>query len=107
MNKQDIKKLTWKYFWQQKLKEIGIFVGIVGGIIFLPYWFGLLTKLIFPMFETDFFEGEFGRFSIWLHGLFFLALFLLILLVIWYWVEINWDKAKERAEKELKSGRGK
>lgn len=41
MNKKEqIKKLTWKYFWQQKITEVTLFLLIASAIIFIPYLLG-------------------------------------------------------------------
>ena len=39
MNKE-LKSLTWKYFWQQKFTEVGLFLLILTAIIFIPYLLG-------------------------------------------------------------------
>ena len=40
MEEAEIKKLTWKYFWEQKAKEVGW--GILGftALAFIPYLMG-------------------------------------------------------------------
>lgn len=97
MNKKEkIKKRTWKYFWQQKLEEIGLTLGITGGVIFLPYYLSILFSNIFKLEKND------SKIIIWFGGLVLLLGIAMIFLVFCAWIETNWEKAKERAKEDYK-----
>jgi len=98
--KQDkIERLTKKYFWEQKIKEV-----VIGFICLItPYFLGLAVRQIFSIPESA------DPVSYWLLG--FLSLILLvssgvciymIYLFFMCWIDCNWEKAKERAEKEVR-----
>lgn len=97
---KQLKKLTWKYFWQQKLKEFLFFIGIASIVIFVPYYFGVLTcKVIGERIEGLFFLWT------WILGALLLVLVMLIGMFI-FWVikeivRLNWEKAQIRAKEEL------
>ena len=93
MNK--LNKLTWKYFWQQKLKEVGLTIAILAGGIFIPYWVGLLCLKIFN-------EIEHIRGLIWIYGIVGLFVIAFSSLFIGYWMSCNWEKASRKARKKLK-----
>jgi len=98
MNKE--RSLTWEYFWQQKFKEVSIFLLCSFVIIFIPYWFGkLLIKIgLYIPYEMNF--------ELWAMGLISLLFSLFILGIIFLglheWLSGNWEKAKRRAKKELR-----
>jgi len=129
MNKQKLKKLTWKYFWQQKFSEVWIVVLIPTLVV------GLLYLLSFPMRKLDLFLNEqyaleFSKLileemnTFWNHmtygfvGASILFLVILLIYVVGFviflifssiyelfcsWIKSNWKKAKERARKEIKN----
>ncbi|MCK9429517.1 MAG: hypothetical protein M0R17_05895 [Candidatus Omnitrophica bacterium] len=102
MNKQ--LKLTWKYFWEQKLKELGIFIFGVAGFVFIPYYFTILILFkVFPNLYINMFGEPIIMF--WLMGLIFLFIisFLVAIIIkgIIEFIKWNWNKADERARKEL------
>jgi len=112
MNKQ-LKSLTYKYFWQQKFKEVGLFFGIPTlsiGVLYLLSYFG-------RWFDLASFGGK-GRILImeanktfWEHiryGVFGLVVILILLAILFVmidvfvnWICSNWEKAKQRAKMEL------
>ena len=109
----ELKSLTWKYFWQQKLKEIMIALLIIVGAIFIPYLVGSLIPDYFQLtiMGTDicYIERQvncgLGFWEHWVTGL-LIVLFggLIISLIIkgiYEWIKSNWTKASERASEEL------
>ena len=97
--KTQIKKQTWKYFWEQKIEEIkNFFVGlfISYSIVNIAGFFaGIASYYLSNEFNIYFFYA--GSMSI----------------VFWfstgltYWIKSNWKKAKERAEKDFKKSKNK
>jgi hypothetical protein len=91
--KKEIKKQTWKYFIQQKILEI---IGIPI-IAYMVYKIGGSFRLIFgdngyskeELVFFDFFSG------------------FLICLGIGFFVKINWEWAKHRANDKIKKNKGK
>lgn len=114
MKKQEqIKKQTWKFFWQQKFQEIGRFFGVVFGIYLLPIIMNKtgLTRIVL----VDILEDSLGKYM-WVDGLLALLIMVLILsaaslllyalyLVGTDWIEENWERAELRAEVEYKVNR--
>jgi glucan phosphoethanolaminetransferase (alkaline phosphatase superfamily) len=106
--KQQIKKLTWKYFWQQKVVEsiVGIFG--IATLIYLPYYFMFFLNYLFNTteFTTNFDGSNMDVVSIWVIGLLCLVILCLVCYLLFIlakeWVKSNWNKAKKRAESEVK-----
>jgi len=97
--KTQIKKQTWKYFWEQKIEEIkNFFVGlfILYSIVNI---FGFFAEIVSLSLTNEF------------NLYFFYAGIMTI--VFWfstgltYWIKSNWKKAKERAEKDFKKSKNK
>jgi len=109
MKKQRIKSLTWKYFWEQKFREIFVTILIFSIIIFIPYFLGnsigdgkdTLCANSQYGWDNDY-EGECGLITTWFEGLFYSVIIVLILLLLVVWIQGNWEKAKEKAKEELK-----
>lgn len=96
MKKQDkIKQLTWKYFLQQKSKEI-----IMGAIILItPYFLGLGVDRFLPTFldRADTFYEFYARGLLSVIVIFVLAFFFYFSFeLIISWIESNWRKAEAR-----------
>lgn len=83
---QEIKSLTWKYFWQQKWKEIKKGLKLLGIILLLmPVMFliGWLIENHIIIFSVIFFSG--------------ISIYLLFI-----WIKENWQRASKRAKEELR-----
>ena len=108
MNKRT--KLIWKYFFQQKIKEIGIFLGIVIAVIPTPYYFfKFVVGKIFPEWYlktlSPYTCAEIVQ--MWFSGFFVVLLMSSIGAFLIHWILNNWDKAKERARLEYKRNNNK
>lgn len=128
-------KLVWKYFFEQKLDEIG---KLLGSIILLPFvimdfiyiniiellkcWWnncytdledvtttlgatGILLSLIslfIGLVISDFNELngiiKYNSYPILITSVTFVSL--IIVSIIFYWVQINWEQAKKRARRD-------
>lgn len=108
--KNNIKSLTWKYFIQQKLYEISMFIfWIILGIlvlIIIPITLGFLTNDWLSSEEPAIHNIYFNH---WLDGIItmifaFIILFFLwkIFLVFFSWIQSNWEMAKERAKRDVR-----
>ena len=101
MSKQEvISALTWKYFWEQKINELGKFFSWVIIGVFLPYFVGSVYGFT-P--EVDLSPECFGM-LVWLAGfmtiLFLYGIFMLASATLKDWIQSNWKKASSRAKKE-------
>lgn len=105
MNKE--KKLIWKFFIEQKLGEIGILLGLLIILTIIPWFLGRII-------ETDLFNSGITGFFIgyWTTGILLLLIIcaillglLIVLSTIFEWISSNWDKAKQRAKKEVRNGK--
>ena len=89
----ELKKLTWPYFWEQKAKEVMIASLIMVAIIFIPYFIGIWMLDNQPIYDY------------WMAGFmvcFFVGLFLFFIVrLILEWIKSNWKKASSRAEEKL------
>jgi len=109
--KKDKKKLTWKYFFKQKLFEVGIIPSALGAIVFLPYYLGwgliklfkinpvtstLFCKNISESMEPILCDGiNYSPANIWFLGE-------LSIVLITGFIVINWGIASDRAERKAK-----
>ena len=108
--KKILHSLKMKYFWQQKAEEIGKFLIVFLGIIFVPYLFGKFLHLIAPIsLKVLWEEGNNMMLTYWFSGidvLFILfgiiVIIVLIIKLIKVWIKSNLKKAESRARKELK-----
>lgn len=106
MNTQ-LKSLTLKYFWQQKVQEIYAFIIIVAVVIIFPWSLGNMIGDGYDVMcgeYNDVIEGC-STLLTWVEGIFHLMmvwiLSLFLWLFIWPWIENNWERASMRAEEEL------
>lgn len=96
-----LKKLTWKYFFQQKWQEIGWYlipISIIIGVLLIGFGLGS-----YPI------ENEIYSMKMIVWGLSIFCFWLLIgtiklIKVFCKWIRSNWQKAAERAIHELNDG---
>ena len=104
MNKDEKKKLIWKYFWQQKMQEVGMFLLVVAGIFLIPYGLGN----IFGCYFADECNGIFMQWMIGVWALLMLILLFILIFFIGYiireWFHDNWVTATKRVEMDIKCG---
>ena len=100
MNKEKrIKKLTWKYFWEQKWKEAKDFWDESGiPIIGFSCFIGVLLQAGW---------GEEKTYCVAIIGLCIIGFWILVairslIIVIRDWINSNWEEAKKRAKREIK-----
>ncbi len=105
MDKEE-KNLTWKYFLQQKVKEVLGFIIILLAIVFIPYLVGHnigdnMSRICGGTSEIE----ECNNVAQWFEGiayiLFGAIVFIVIILIVHDWITSNWKKANKRAKKEL------
>jgi uncharacterized membrane protein len=105
------KSLTWKYFWEQKSVELSKGFIILAALILIPLMIGSFVGDDSALICGDDQEivQECGQVYQWFKGLFALfflfivgALLFLIGMVIWDWINDNWERASERADEEIK-----
>lgn len=103
IKQQKIRSLTWKYFWQQKCKEVkDVFIGFCSGYLYVGWIFALMFLGI--MSDSSAIE-EFGDIGNWVYAPLALWLVLFAVVIIGAfisWIIENWKKAKKRATKEVK-----
>jgi len=101
---QELKRLSKKYFWEQKFTETFLFVLIILGILGALYISGSIMKMLNP--------EEFGDANIFLVGLLGLMLLavtclmifligILIYLPLREWIKSNKEEARRKAKQEL------
>lgn len=106
MNKKEIRKLTWEYFWQQKINEISIFTAISLLVVFIPHLVGKIIVKLFTITECYWVDHymDCGLRHTWLYGVGTIFIFSLItFIIVWVlrkWISSNWDKAETRAKEE-------
>lgn len=116
INKEELRQKTWKYFWQQKAKEVSITLGIILGLSILPYLLGIIGCSIYPNLDKFFvnknsyactlYPAWYKFYCLGLGVCFCLALLTFLIVILVYsirnWINNNWEKAEERAKEELK-----
>jgi len=109
-NKQQLKSLTWKYFWQQKITEVSIGIFVILAILFIPYLLGMIVVNIFNptciAWASDI-VVTCDIFHIWTFGIIAIILTGLAVIIILKWIESNWKKASKRARAKLNIGKKK
>lgn len=104
MNNQT--KLTWKYFFEQKVEEIFI----PSLFLTIPFVLGFIIFKLFSLpylLETPLIGNIIlNLIIIFLLGFIFCFVLVIILSIILYpiyeWINDNWEQAKKRARRELK-----
>lgn len=128
MNKQEkLKRLTREYFIEQKVKEISLAILILFSFIFIPFALGnsigdnQYCKIYYGNSSSDYRISEdvdnCDGYSIikhdvlmnWIEGIAYIfglfVLFIVVLPIIMLprkWIQSNWEKAEERARRDLK-----
>ena len=98
---KNLKKLTWKYFWENKLIELLIVIGVV----FIPFFLGKLYGLAIPkMVFVKIFGVEYTGAILenWILGVLGLIILATIAGVIYAIIQGNWNWAEEKAERKIK-----
>ncbi len=94
LNKQEkIRKLTWKYFWMRKTWEL---MGCLEFIL-IPYWIGKLSGDWINIYDE-----VMSVFNYWVEGFFILIGIIIAGFIIYKIIQVNWEKAEEKAEEEIK-----
>ncbi|GEM_PF-7034117 len=114
--KEEFNKLKWKYFWQQKAREVGWFVVIVVALIFVPYFLGDMIgdgkycangSYVFPInldkcLEHNMETKTMTNIESWSEGLLYTIVggvgLILLYLSLKQWIESNWKNAKLKAQ---------
>lgn len=101
MNK--ITKLTWKYFWQQKVEEIKeeMISLVVSSIMF-----GMVLAISGAFLKDNDMNGGFILIGIGSSILIFWIIVSIIFMIKYFinWIISNWKEAKRRAKKDIKNG---
>ncbi len=110
MENKQLKNLTWKYFIQNKIKEIFWTAVIIAAIIFTPYLLGnsigdnqsawCSNSNGWSVIEECSLVGIWGEGFLYLIG--GAGLIFMIVYVLYSWFSSNWKKATKQAKKELK-----
>jgi hypothetical protein len=117
INKEELRKRTWKYFWKQKIGEISITLLIIIVLTIIPYLLGLIGCSINPHLDKFLINNESNActlhqawYKFYFMGwgvLFCLAFLTFVIFIITYAIRKliinNWEKAEERAREELKN----
>lgn len=112
------RRLTWKYFWEQKIKEVLSVLGWLGLFIAIPFLLGQFIGDNIDMMCTGDRVAEplTGGFSLlvgykcgiierWIEGIIYCVPIGTVIFFMTIWIKGNWRKAKERAEIELGEGK--
>lgn len=106
INKKE-RRLVWKYFWRQKVKEIVLFSLIVSAIIFIPFLLGHNigdnhSEMCNWNSQSRHGDGKCSTIEQWVEGFFYLIAIVIILGLFFVWLGYNWEKAVKRVKEELK-----
>jgi hypothetical protein len=106
--KEELKSLTWKYFWRQKITEILLFLIITPAVIFIPYLLGHNIGDNMSSWCRNNLYGDEVPCNIyfqWFEGLGYIVLIAGTLFVLaffgYLWISSNWERAKKRARQDL------
>lgn len=99
-----IKKLTWKYFLEEKWEEIrDFFSDNYGFFAFGMIVFGVFLQVGWATDETGLPTCKpLAIIGLCFVGFWILIGFITLIKVICKWINSNWKKAKQKARKELK-----
>ena len=108
--KKQLELLTWKYFCQQKIYEIGKVLSIIMLILIVPYLFGWIANILFVKTTNILLIGFDLIFYRWALGCLVVMILAICIVVIckiaegiYNWIESNWQEAKKRAKQEMKN----
>ena len=87
-SEKEIRSLVWKYFWEQKVKELKPF---------LPYFLFIITFV-----GVAFCFNQFPKWYCWF-GL--IPISIVIICLIYSWIKSNWEKAIKRANIDYKENK--
>ena len=109
MKKQQIRKLTWKYFIKQKFLEL-LTIPIMIGVLYLTSYFGRYIdvffsdnkkNLILPTMDTFLEHMAYGIIG-FCESLTILLFIYLVGTILYAFIKWNWNKANKRAKEKLK-----
>jgi len=100
---QELKRLSKKYFWEQKLIEIFLFILIILGSFTALYISGSIMRMLNPEWSSIHILlcGWLGLFLFALISLFLFYLGSLIYFLLQEWIKSNKEKARRKAKEEL------
>lgn len=105
MKEKEIRKLTWKYFWEAKINELGLLsliVLILIGLVFVFYGIGIVVDKLGLCNELI--NGNCIIFvDFFLVGLMFSFALAMVSGFIYLIISVNWKNAKKKAEVEIKN----
>lgn len=106
-----LKRLTWKYFIQQKVKEVIIPILYGGytllGLMFFSYFGRWIDEFFFtkgwiPQLMFNSMSTFWGYLCYGVLGALCVIPLVFLIFALRYWIKSNWKKAKQRAKEELK-----
>ena len=109
--KSSIKSLTWKYFWEQKIEEIGENIeylklsSIAIAAIFQFGWMGVnpVDGSVMLMSEGGVYLCQpLAVIGLGIMGFWLLVGLITVIYMFINWISDNWTEASERAERDLK-----
>ncbi len=102
MNKQELRKLTWKYFWKRKREEVWEFIKVITPI---SLFFIYLTSAVISLAHLILISTEEAVPLFMVYGGLYLFSIMTIVLVSFLlidWLLDNWKLATEDAIKTMK-----
>ena len=114
MNKErEIRSLTWKYFWEQKIQEVQKFTFIlllillgITAMVYIPYLIGHSigdnkSKLCGDQNIGTLVIVECDTLEQWGEGFLYLLITSMVIFMIYFWVTSNWEKANKKAKIDI------